>query len=81
MTRLRAAVLAVTLALGAGGAWAHHGWANYSNEEARVSGVVEEASLGAPHGVVRVRNAQGLWDVMLAPPAAIQARSFRRASG
>lgn len=64
--------LAAALALGAGGAWAHHGWAGYSDDEAEVTGVVEAASLGAPHGLVKVRNDQGVWDVMLAPPAAIQ---------
>lgn len=72
MARLRTAFLAAILALGAGAAFAHHGWASYDDDEGQVSGVVEEASLGAPHGVVKVRNGQGLWNVMLAPPAAIQ---------
>ncbi len=51
---------------------AHHGWANYSDQESSVSGVVVSASLGQPHGVIKVRTGQGVWDVMLAPPAAIQ---------
>lgn len=51
---------------------AHHGWAAYSDEEASVAGVVVSASLGQPHGVIKVRTDQGVWDVMLAPPAAIQ---------
>lgn len=72
MTSLRTVFLAAALAFGAGPAGAHHGWASYSDDEGQVSGVVEAASLGAPHGVVKVRNAQGLWNVMLAPPAAIQ---------
>lgn len=72
MTRLSVAALASVLALGGGAAWAHHGWAGYSDQEGQVSGVVESAELGAPHGLLKVRAADGLWDVMLAPPAAIE---------
>ncbi|PZQ65896.1 MAG: hypothetical protein DI570_00320 [Phenylobacterium zucineum] len=64
--------LAATLALMAGAAEAHHGWTAYSEQEGEVSGVVEAAELGAPHGLIKVRSADGVWDVMLAPPAAIQ---------
>ena len=63
---------AVLLALGAAPALAHHGWTTYSEQEGSVSGTVVSADLGAPHGVIKVRTAQGVWDVMLAPPAAIQ---------
>lgn len=55
----------------AGGALAHHGWSTYSEAESAVTGVVVEAQLGAPHGLIRVRNSEGVWNVMLAPPAAI----------
>ena len=76
MTRLsmaaRAAALASALALAGGAAWAHHGWTSYSDQEGQVSGVVEAAELGAPHGLLKVRAADGVWDVMLAPPAAIE---------
>jgi len=72
MTRLSIAGLAAALMLAAGAAQAHHGWASYSDQESQVSGVVEEASLGQPHGLIRVRTAQGVWNVMLAPPAAIE---------
>jgi hypothetical protein len=60
------------LLLGAGAASAHHGWVAYSEAEGEVAGVVETASLGQPHGLIKVRARDGLWDVMLAPPAAIQ---------
>jgi hypothetical protein len=72
MTRLSIAGLASVLAFTAGAAWAHHGWTIYSNQEGQVSGVVEAAELGAPHGLLKVRTGDGLWDVMLAPPAAIE---------
>src|SRR5215510_14549350 len=71
MTRLSLAV-AAALALAAGAAQAHHGWTSYSEQEAVVTGVVESADFGAPHGLIKVRTAQGAWNVMLAPPAAIQ---------
>jgi len=72
MPKLSITGLAAALSLAAGGALAHHGWSAYSDAEAEVSGVLQSAELGAPHGVLKVRNAQGLWNVMLAPPAAIQ---------
>ena len=70
---MRVPILVAALSLGiAGAAFAHHGWTTYSEQEGEVSGVVESAELGAPHGVVKVRNAQGTWNVMLSPPAGIQ---------
>jgi len=72
MARLSIAALSAVFVLAAGGASAHHGWTNYQDQEGRVAGVVESAELGAPHGVLKVRAADGVWDVMLAPPAAIQ---------
>ena len=72
MTRLSIAGLAGAALLAAGAAQAHHGWTSYSDQESQVSGVLEAAELGAPHGLLKVRNAQGVWNVMLAPPAAIE---------
>ena len=71
MTRLSIPGLTAALMLAAGAAQAHHGWTSYSDQESQVSGVLEAAELGAPHGVLKVRNVEGLWNVMLAPPAAI----------
>ena len=72
MARLRILALSAAAALTAGAAWAHHGWSTYSDAESQVSGVVESAELGAPHGVLKVRAADGVWNVVLAPPAAIE---------
>ena len=70
MTRV---LLTLAFSLGlAGAASAHHGWTTYSEAEGQISGVVESAELGAPHGVLKVRASDGVWNVMLAPPAAIQ---------
>lgn len=59
-------------ALSAAPASAHHGWSTYSDQEGQVTGVIESADLGAPHGAIRVRASDGVWNVMLAPPAGIQ---------
>jgi len=68
--RLLAAALA-TMAIGAPSA-AHHGWAGYEDAEFSLTGVVESANLGGPHGLLRVRARGGVWDVVLAPPTRIQ---------
>lgn len=65
-TRLLAAALAAA-ALAAPSS-AHHGWAAYHSEEFALSGIIESASLGGPHGQMRVRAVNGVWDVILAPP-------------
>ena len=72
MARLSMALASMALIAAAGAAQAHHGWTSYSQAEGEVSGVVESADLGAPHGALKVRTASGVWTVMLAPPAAIQ---------
>ena len=72
MARLSIAAFVGAVALAAGAAQAHHGWSSYSEQESQVSGVLEAAELGAPHGLLKVRTANGVWNVMLAPPAAIQ---------
>ncbi len=72
--RFRAAAAAALLgaAVVAAPAFAHHGWADYGDTEFQLSGVVERASLGGPHGLLKVRAAGGVWDVVLAPPRAIE---------
>jgi hypothetical protein len=48
---------------------AHHGWAGYSEQEFEISGVVETpVSLSGPHGSMKIRVDQQVWDVTLAPP-------------
>jgi hypothetical protein len=70
-----AAVLAIALP-----ASAHHGWADYQETESQVTGVVQSVELGAPHGLIKVKAANGVWDVMLAPPAAIQRAGLERSA-
>jgi hypothetical protein len=69
--KLAAVIGGLALALPAA-ALAHHGWTSYGENNSEVSGVVEDANLGGPHGLLKVRNAQGVWDVMLSPPFGIE---------
>ncbi|GJE01577.1 DUF6152 family protein [Methylobacterium isbiliense] len=48
---------------------AHHGWSGYGTDDFSLTGTVEGATLGNPHGVVKVRAADGVWDVVLGPPS------------
>jgi hypothetical protein len=68
----RATLLAALgLAATATAARAHHGWAEYRTEDFSLTGRVDSASLGNPHGLIRVRDEQSrVWDVVLGPPAA-----------
>ncbi len=75
LPRRSLAVRLASLAIGLGGvgvaapALAHHGWGGYGAEEFSLSGTVQSANLGGPHGVVRVRDDAGrVWDVVLGPP-------------
>ena len=79
--RRLAALAAVLLAAAASPAVAHHGWGDYQAGESTVVGVVQAASLGNPHGLLRVRDAEGrVWAVMLAPPARITASGLTAAA-
>ncbi len=65
----RLGLLAAGLAGGAAPAFAHHGWGGYGAEEFSLTGTVQSANLGGPHGVVKVRDDAGrVWDVVLGPP-------------
>lgn len=85
MDKLRRSIVAVVAALTASAAAAHHGWGWTDSGEFRLTGVVTEARLGNPHGLLTIdadgegwiaevgqpwRNAAaGLTDAMLAPGA------------
>lgn len=69
--RLAGGLLLVAAGLGvlAAPAPAHHGWVGYGPEDFSLSGMVQSANLGGPHGMVRVRDGEGrVWDVVLGPP-------------
>jgi hypothetical protein len=71
----RTLAYAIALTLPAGAA-AHHGWAWTQDEESRLSGTIESISFGNPHMHLRLRNAQGTWEVDLSPPVVAQGSGF-----
>jgi hypothetical protein len=50
-------------------ALAHHGWAWTEDEPFELTGTIEEIYIGNPHVTLKVRAADGVWDVDLAPLA------------
>jgi hypothetical protein len=78
VTRLATAVL---LLLATGGAAAHHGWTEYdAGRTLTVTGAILESGYDNPHGVVRVKAADRVWRVVLAPPSRMESRGLPRAA-
>ena len=71
MNRIRLITLAATVAIFSSPSSAHHGWAGYLDEACALTGVVESANLGGPHGLLLVRSRGAVWDVVLSPPTRI----------
>ena len=71
MNNLRLLAATAAAVLFASPTAAHHGWAGYLDQEFSLSGTIESANLGGPHGVLRVRSGRGVWEVVLAPPTRI----------
>ena len=60
-------VLAV---LAASPAIAHHGWSGQEDKLTNMTGtVVQSVNLAGPHGTMKVRVDNEVWDITLAPPA------------
>ena len=69
MTRfLSAAFLGLALALPAGTALAHHGWAWTTGNNIELTGVIAEARLGNPHGLLEVDVEGETWTVEVGQP-------------
>lgn len=57
-------------------AMAHHGWNWTEEKESRLAGTIVSINYGNPHASLELRNAQGVWDVDLAPPSASTRAGF-----
>jgi len=54
---------------------AHHGWSGYDAAQTlTVTGTIQEASYGYPHGLMRLETPEKTWLVVLAPPSRLQRR-------
>jgi len=67
-------------ALVAAPAQAHHGWTGYHDEEFALTGTVVSAELVQPHGLIRLRTKEGVWDVVLSPLFAISRAGLEKAA-
>ena len=63
-----AALLALGLIVPAGAALAHHGWAWTTGDNVELIGVIEEARLGNPHGLLDVGVDGETWTVEVGQP-------------
>lgn len=70
MAAQRYAILAAASLLAASPAFAHHGWSGQEGKMVDMTGtVVQGVSLAGPHGTMKVKVKDEVWDITLAPPA------------
>lgn len=60
--------LALCLALAAGSAQAHHGWAWTTGKNVEMTGVIKKARLGNPHGILEVEVGGVMWTFEVGQP-------------
>jgi hypothetical protein len=52
---------------------AHHGWAQYSEEEFEISGTLDtQVALVGAHGTMKINVDGQIWDITLSPPARVK---------
>ena len=68
MRRLVAVFLAVGLLVSGASALAHHGWSWTTGGNIDLTGVIESAKLGNPHGVLRVDVDGDIWTLEVGQP-------------
>jgi len=74
----RVAAMAMFVAIPA---LAHHGWNGNSEEQFELTGIVETAvSLAGPHATMKIRVANQVWDITLAPPARTERAGLKEAT-
>jgi hypothetical protein len=49
-------------------AFAHHGWSWAEDEQTELKGTIESISMSPPHPVLKVKTADGTWQVDLGNP-------------
>ena len=73
--RRRMFVTLIALAALPSAALAHHGWGSYDAEKPMtLTAVIEEVSIGNPHGMMMLTVEGGMWEITLAPPSRMNAR-------
>lgn len=65
---MRRLLCALLMALAPGLAWAHHGWSWTTGENVEVTGLIQEADLGMPHGVLMLDVDGEVWTIEVGQP-------------
>ncbi|MEI4197023.1 DUF6152 family protein [Roseovarius sp. E0-M6] len=68
MHRTRRAFIAMTAGLLAAPAMAHHGWRWTDSGEFELTGIITEADLGNPHGVLTIDAEGEIWTAEVGQP-------------
>lgn len=56
---------------------AHHGWSEYNADKPlQLNGTIQEAGYVQPHGWIRLKSADKIWLVVLAPPGRMESRGL-----
>jgi hypothetical protein len=59
------------------GALAHHGWSWAQEEQTELTGTIESISMSPPHPVLKVKAADGVWQVDLGNPSQTERSGFK----
>ena len=63
-------LVAMAVAAASTTAFAHHGWGGYQSAEFEIEGTVTaDVSFNGPHATMKMKVADQVWDLTLAPPA------------
>jgi hypothetical protein len=67
---------AALLGLVYGAASAHHGWSWAEDEQTTLEGTIESVSMAPPHPMLKVKAADGVWQVDLGNPRQTERSGF-----
>jgi hypothetical protein len=56
--------------------FAHHGWSWAEEEQTQLRGIIESVSMSPPHPVLKVKAADGTWQVDLGNPSQTERSGF-----
>jgi hypothetical protein len=56
--------------------FAHHGWSWAEEEQSQLTGTIESVSMSPPHPVLKVKAADGVWQVDLGNPSQTERSGF-----
>jgi hypothetical protein len=59
------------------GALAHHGWSWAEEDQTELTGTIESISMSPPHPVLKVKAADGVWQVDLGNPSQTARSGFK----